>query len=418
MNTTKVLKAVLPVVVIVLGVLGLRALIASKPDAPRVAADTRALLVDVQPVTRARHEVSVRANGTVIAAEQVVLAPEINGRVVWTSDQLVPGGRFRRGEPVFRIDPRDYRLAVDAQSAEVQRAQLEVQLEEGRQRVAEREWNLFESTRAPTTENGAADSTAPSDDLALRRPQRETAEVTLRSARSAAERARLALSKASLTAPFNAMVLNENVDVGQLVGPANQTATLVGTDVFWVRVSVPLASLANLQLPDGDTPGPVVRVSQQVGGRRVERTGRVLRLLPDLDSVGAMARLLVAIEDPLALSEANRGSLPILLGSYVDVEIGAAPLESAVEVPRVALREGNRVFVMTREDTLSVRTVEVAWSRDESVLVTSGLEGGERIVTSRVPTPVDGMSLRTADDRPERPATAQAPTAMREEATR
>lgn len=147
MNTTKVLKAVLPVVVIVLGVLGLRALILSKPDAPRVAADTRALLVDVQPVTRARHEVSVRANGTVIAAEQVVLAPEINGRVVWTNDQLVPGGRFRRGETVFRIDPRDYRLAVDAQSAEVQRAQLEVQLEEGRQRVAEREWNLFESTR-------------------------------------------------------------------------------------------------------------------------------------------------------------------------------------------------------------------------------------------------------------------------------
>ncbi len=420
MNTTKVLKAVLPVVVIVLGVLGLRALILSKPDAPRVAADTRALLVDVQPVTRARHEVSVRANGTVIAAEQVVLAPEINGRVVWTNDQLVPGGRFRRGETVFRIDPRDYRLAVDAQSAEVQRAQLEVQLEEGRQRVAEREWNLFESTRTPTAENGSTGTTAPapSDDLALRRPQRETAEVTLRSARSAAERARFALSKASLTAPFNAMVLNENVDVGQLVGPATQTATLVGTDAFWVRVSVPLASLANLQLPDGETPGPVVRVSQQVGGRRVERTGRVLRLLPDLDSVGAMARLLVAIEDPLALTEANRGSLPILLGSYVDVEIDAAPLESAVEVPRVALREGNRVFVMTGEDTLSVRAVEVAWSRDESVLVTTGLEHGERIVTSRVPTPVDGMPLRTADDRPELPTTAQAPAAMREEATR
>lgn len=214
------------------------------------------------------------------------------------------------------------------------------------------------------------------------------------------------------------MVLNENVDVGQLVGPATQTATLVGTDAFWVRVSVPLASLANLQLPDGETPGPVVRVSQQVGGRRVERAGRVLRLLPDLDSVGAMARLLVAIEDPLALTEANRGSLPILLGSYVDVEIDAAPLESAVEVPRVAFREGNRVFVMTGEDTLSVRAVEVAWSRDESVLVTTGLEHGERIVTSRVPTPVDGMPLRTADDRPELPTTAQAPAAMREEATR
>lgn len=417
MNASTILKVALPPLVITAGIALVVVLVKSKPDAPRAAVDDRALLVDARPVTRARHEVSVRANGTVIAAEQVVLAPEINGRVVWTSDQLVPGGRFRRGEPVFRIDPRDYRLAVEAQSAEVQRAQLELQLEEGRQRVAEREWSLFESTRAPNVEPSAG-TPPPSDDLALRRPQRETAEVTLRSARSAAERARLALSKANLSAPFNAMVVNENVDVGQLVGPATQAATLVGTDTFWVRVSVPLASLANLELPDGDTPGPVVRVSQQVGGRRSERMGRVLRLLPDLDSVGAMARLLVAIDDPLALTEANRGSLPILLGSYVDVEIEARPLESAVEVPRVALREGNRVFVMTAEDTLAVRTVEIAWSHDESVLVSSGLEHGERIVTSRVPTPVDGMPLRTADDRPELPTTAQAPAAMREEATR
>ncbi|MCA9611344.1 MAG: hypothetical protein KC586_01165, partial [Myxococcales bacterium] len=215
MNVSKVLKIVLPIVVVALGVVTLRGMIASKPEAPRRPQDTRALLVDTTQVARERHEVRVHANGTVIPAEQVVLAPEINGRVTWTSDQLVPGGRFRRGEGVLRIDPRDFRLAVEAQSAEVQRAQLEVQLEEGRQRVAEREWNLFESTREAPAE-GQPEASA---DLALRRPQRETAEVALRSARSAAERARLTLSKTNLVAPFNAMIVSENVDVGQLVGP-------------------------------------------------------------------------------------------------------------------------------------------------------------------------------------------------------
>lgn len=413
MQAKSVLKVVLPVVVIALGAGALRLLIASKPDAPRQPRDTRALLVDTETVRRERHEVRVRANGTVIPAEQIVLAPEINGRVRWTSEQLVPGGRFRRGETVLRIDPRDYQLAVDAQSAEVQRAQLELQLESGRQRVAEREWGLFESTRS---ENAGADES--SSDLAMRRPQLETAEVAVRAARSAAGRARLALSKATLTAPFNAMVVSENVDVGQLVGPSSQMATLVGTDAFWVRVSVPLAALGSLQLPDGDRPGPQVRVSQQVGGRRVERTGRVLRLLPDLDPVGSMARLLVAIEDPLALSEENRGSLPILLGSYVDVEIEAAPLDDVVELPRLALREGNHVLVMTPERTLAVRQVELAWSREDTVLVSSGLETGDRVITSRVPTPVDGMPLRVADDPPAVPTTARAPSTMRDEATR
>lgn len=416
MNASTLLKVVLPPVVIAGGVASLMMLVKSKPDAPRRPQDDRALLVDAQPVTRERHELRVRAHGTVIAAEQVVLAPEINGRVTWTSDQLVPGGRFARGQVVLRVDPRDYRLAVETQSAEVQRAQLELQLEQGRQRVAEREWSLFESTRAAPSENGDGD--AASDDLALRRPQRETAEVALRSARSAAERARLTLSKTNLVAPFNAMVVNENVDVGQLVGPGTQVATLVGTDHFWVRVSVPLASLSNLQLPEGDRPGPSVRVSQQIGGRTVERYGRVLRLLPDLDAVGSMARLLVVIDDPLALRDDSRGSLPILLGSYVDVEIEAVDLDDAIEIPRAALREGDRVFVMTPERTLVIREVEVAWSRDDTVLVTGGLQDGEQVIVSRVPTPVDGMPLRTAQSPPQLPATARAPSAMRDEATR
>lgn len=414
MNLKKVLKAVLPIVVVVLGVVTMRALIASKPEAPRRPQDSRALLVSVQSVTRARHEVAVRANGTVIAAERIVLAPEISGRVRWTNEQLAPGGRFVRGEPILRIDPRDYALAVDAQRAEVERARLELRLEESRQGVAEREWELFESTRAPTPEG----QTRPSDDLALRRPQRETAEVTVRAAQSAAERARLALSKTTLTAPFNAMVVDENVDVGMLVGPQTQVATLVGTDAFWVRVSIPLASLASLGVPAPGEPGPVARVSQRVGDRTVERTGRVIRWLPDLDPVGSMARLIVAIDDPLALTEENRGSMPILLGSYVDVEIEAPPLDGVVELPRLALREGERVYVMQPDGTLAVRTVEIAWSEAEHVLVSSGLESGDRVITSRVPNAVDGLPLRTAETTTTPTTTARAPVAPREEATR
>ncbi|MBX3248980.1 MAG: efflux RND transporter periplasmic adaptor subunit [Myxococcales bacterium] len=384
-----VLKVVLPLLVIAAGVGFFRFVVSRKPEAPRQPQVDTALLVETTVVERGRHEVAVRANGQVVAAELVVLSPEVTGRVRAMSPELVPGGRFRAGETMLRIDPRDYQLAVDAQSAEVNRAQLELQLEEGRQRIAEREWALFE--REPQ-EAGAGRA------LALREPQVETARVAVRSAQSSAQRARLALEKATLRAPFNGMVLSENVDLGQVVGPQTQVATLVGTDAFWVRVSVPVASLATLRFPDRHGEGSPVRVWQSVNGQRIEREGRLLRLLPDVDPVGSMARVIVRIDDPLALQGERRGSLPMLLGSYVDVELGAAPLDDVVELPRLALREGNKVYVMTPERTLAVREVEIVWSRPETVLVRDGLASGEQVVTSRVPTPVAGLPLRTATE--------------------
>ncbi len=84
----------------------------------------------------------------------------------------------------------------------------------------------------------------------------------------------------------------------------------------------------------------------------------------------------------------------MLLGSYVTVDIAALPIDAAIELPRAAVREGNRVFVMTPEDTLALREVEVVWGRDNTVLVQDGVSDGERLVTSRVPAPVEGMKLR------------------------
>ena len=110
-----------------------------------------------------------------------------------------------------------------------------------------------------------------------------------------------------------------------------------------------------------------------------------------------MARLLVRIENPLG----QRGDLPLLLGSFVDVAIGAQPIEDAIRVPRVALRNGRNVYVMNDDDLLEIREVRIAWTEPDSVLVTGGLEPDERVVTSRIATPVPNMLLRTIDAAPE-----------------
>jgi hypothetical protein len=55
---------------------------------------------------------------------------------------------------------------------------------------------------------------------------------------------------------------------------------------------------------------------------------------------------------------------------------------------------------MNDQDLLEIRDVEIAWTEPDSVLITGGLQPNERVVTSRIPTPVPNMLLRTAGPSP------------------
>ena len=127
------------------------------------------------------------------------------------------------------------------------------------------------------------------------------------------------------------------------------------------------------------------------------RTGRVLRLVPGLESTGRLAELLVAVDDPLQLAVPVDERLPLILNSYVRVKIGGRELKSVVRVPRTAIRDGNKVWIVNGDKTLAIRDVKIEWSGADSVLVSAGLSAGEMLITSDLATPVPGMSVRLAD---------------------
>ncbi len=399
MRLRRRLPRLLPILAVLVVGLGVTwALVSTRPEPEQTPREERGPLVEVRQARIGPQPRTVRAQGTVIPSQQVVLQPEVGGRVEWLSRQLVPGGVLRKGEPLLRLDDRDYRLAVRQQQAQVQRARTELKLEEARGKVAEREWEVL--GLEPGKQEGSV--------LALREPQLQAARDDLASALSGLEKARLDVARTRLEAPFDALVLEESVDVGQLLGPRTPVATLVGTDAFWIQVSVPadrISAIPGATVLPSNGPGAPVRIWQEVNGQRVERAGRVVRLLGDLEPQGRMARLLVEIADPLGLKQAPEGALPpiepLLLGAYVNVEIEAGTLEDAVAVPREALHGEDTVYVLAENGTLDIREVDVAWEDPEQVLVTGGLEGGEQLVTSRLPGAMEGMRLRS------RPAAAR-----------
>lgn len=389
---TSVLRYVVPFVLLAAGGAGAAGFVLTRPKSEKAEREVLATPVEVTPVAVGPENVRIRAQGTVLPAEKVTLFAQVSGRVVWQADELVPGGRFEKGERLLRVDPRDYQVALEQSAAQIANQQLLIEQEKSRQSVAEKEWALLGGDDK-ASESGKA--------LALRKPQLKTAEIGLRAAESARSQAQLNLSRTEVGSPFNAMVQSEAVDEGQLVTPQTPLATLVGTDAYWVQVSIPISNLGWFDVPQrpSDT-GAEARVWQSVGTETVERKGRIIRLLGDLDAVGNMARVLVQIDDPLGqkdegdASASSASSLPLLLGSFVQVEIEGKPLAGVLEIPRSALRENNRVYLVGEDDGLRIEQVEILWRAESSLYVRGELKVGDRVIHSPLSTVVEGMPLR------------------------
>ena len=85
------------------------------------------------------------------------------------------------------------------------------------------------------------------------------------------------------------------------------------------------------------------------------------------------------------------------VGLFGRAWIAGVAVKNAAVIPRSAVREGNRVLVISSDNTLHFRQIEVLRYANESVVVTSGLATGERICLSPLQYVVDGMSVTLAN---------------------
>ncbi|MBI9112604.1 efflux RND transporter periplasmic adaptor subunit [Maridesulfovibrio ferrireducens] len=380
------LKGIVPILILVIAGFGARALIASKPVAKKKAPVVSAPLVNVEIMKPQDLKIWTPVMGTVEAARKITLEPQVAGRVISVSDSFIPGGYFKQGQELLRIDPLDYELAVKQQQSVVINAEYNLKLERGHQKVAGREWNLLRKSSGGTLQEA---------DLALRKPHLEKAEADLDSSKAKLKQARVNLSRTTVRVPFSAMVESKNADLGANLGEQEAIATLVGTDEFWVMVSVPVDRLDRLVIPSATNgfKGSAARIVSGSGESSFEREGQVLRLLPSLESMGRMARVIVAVKDPLNL-KGDPDLRPLLLGSYINVFIDSGTLENIFAVSRSAYRDGNTLWVMKDSGVLEIRKVEPVWRDQDFIYLDSGLADGEKLVVTDISAPLQGMNLR------------------------
>lgn len=354
-------------------------LMKSKPTAKKKSPPKMQVLVDTETVAPISTRVTVEALGRMVPSRQITLQARVAGTVKSLHPQFIPGGILREGEIVARLDDTDYRLELQRKQNVLQQALADLRIEEGNQAVALQEWDLI------TRRSGELDIS--SADLALRKPQLEKVQANVASARTDVERVKIDLERTVIKAPFNAVVKEKHVDLGSQISSQSQLASLVGIDTFWADVTVPEDKIGWFSLPEKDKAGSSVLVFANDDEPRI---GRIVKLLPEVEQQGLMARMLVEVEDPM---DANGKKSPLLLGTFVKVEIEGKMLENVFEVPRSALKDNTAVLLVSSEQTIHIQPVSVIWKTSDHVYVDAGLQAGDRIIVSQVAAPVEGMPL-------------------------
>ncbi|PXX91619.1 efflux transporter periplasmic adaptor subunit [Marinobacter vulgaris] len=360
----------------------------TEPTATRKdTARETAMLVDVQSVSRGRFTPTVEVMGQVVPAREVTLGSRVGGEVIHQADAFTPGRRVEEGAELLRIDPADYEAALQQQRSELQQAKADLELEQGQQAVARQEFELL-----------GEDIEAVNDALILREPQLKQANARVAGAEAALRQAELDLARTRVRSPFPAQVLSREVTLGSQVSAGQSLGRLVGTRQYWVEATVPLSKLRWLAFAaDPDSPGASVNLHHDtVWPAGQTRTAQLTQLVGELDGNARMARVLITVDDPLALGEAE-GKPPLILGAFVRAEIEGRPLDDVVRLERNLVRRNNTVWVM-EERQLAIRDVEIAFRDDDYAYVRSGLESGDQVITNELSSVVSGARLRLEGD--------------------
>ncbi len=375
-----VLKVMFPVALIALGGAAWAYFHSTSPQVKRTLHKPQATLVNVVTVKTANSRAIIKAMGTVRASREITLKSRVSGEVLDLSPQFVPGGHVARGDLILKIDPSDYQIEVRKAESALARAMADLAIEQGNQVIAREELRLLSETSIEAIAN---------TDLALRKPQLEHARAAVASAEADLHRAGLDLSRTVVRAPFNALVIDRGINLGSHISTQDALATIVGTDEYWIEAAVPLDRLSALDINRKNGCPAVVRSQTGCGTWK----GHVLRSTGKLSEKSRMAKVIIAIQDPLGID--SGGTSPqLMLDDYVSVEIKGREFASVIDLPRLALRDQDTVWVFHNE-ALEIRKVTLAWKQGERVLVRSGLVSGETVVISDLATPVQGMGLKS-----------------------
>lgn len=324
------------------------ALLVAAPAAPSVAT----VQVGASAVAS-----SFEIEGTLQAQQQVTVSAQAAGRVL--SLAVKAGDRVKAGQVLARIDDRELQAGVAGGDAGVAQAQAALQqAEQNAKRTGE--------LRAQGFVSGAAVDSVTA--------QMKAAQAALQQAQAGRSQASLARGFATVTAPFDGVVLATQVEAGELALPGRPLLTVYAPGRLRAVVQLPASRSA------------AARAATQVevtlpGGQRVTPLQRTE--LPGTDAVSQTNEWRLDLPAAAAGSDVARPGQPVQVRFAGGVPV-AAPAGLSIPLAAVLRRGELTAVYAAQSDRFVLKAVRLGAPQGDTVPVLAGLKAGERIAADPV----------------------------------
>ncbi|KPW05543.1 efflux RND transporter periplasmic adaptor subunit [Pseudoalteromonas sp. P1-11] len=296
------------------------------------------------------YQAYVSGHGEAKAHWALSLKAQVKGEITNMSEQFATGNVVKKGQVLAQIDNTEYLQAVASAKATLADAKLALQEEQDLGNQAKREWQRSGVTQAP------------SSPLVFRTLQLEAAQATADNAQYALQTAQRDEKNTHISAPFDAVILSRDVDLGTYVSIGDTLATLNSTDK--VEISVPL-SLSQWQNLASDKSGEVILSDVTTQN---QWQGYIARFEQHLDDSSRQRSVVVALDKPF------EQATPLLPGTFLAVQIAGKALNNVIKLPASAVSQEGLIWYVNEQNTLMSIQAQKLFERGDYVYI-SPIEG-------------------------------------------
>jgi HlyD family secretion protein len=321
---------------------------------------------------RVRDVVTSSAAGEVVAKEHATVRCELSARVTAVKHQS--GDRVNKGEVIISLDASDLearlaqaRATLEAQSAQLGQADARAGLA---RRAADRARVLADkgAGTAQLAEDAEAEARAAIEAVRAAKGALGQSEAALRVAQ-------VARGKAYITAPFDGLIIDEHVNVGDELMPGTAIFEIIDDTRLHVEATVDEADASRVQLGQSATlnldalPGQVVEA-------KVSKVGPAVR--KDLKG----ARTLPVEAEVVDVKKAVAAGLRAGMSANVEVIVAEKPDVLSLPTNVIVGRGVKRTVFYVDGDHARVRQVEIGVSNWDRTELTGGLKVGDEVVAT------------------------------------
>jgi multidrug efflux system membrane fusion protein len=330
----------------------------SPQKSARASGPMPAVPVGVAGVRQRDFDVYLTGLGSVQAFNTVSLKTRIDGQIMQVNFR--EGQDVKTGDLLILIDPRPYQVAL-------QQAQAQLQKDEAQLTNAKAQ---YERNNVLYQEGVIA-----KQDLDTLQASFGTYEGTIAADKAAIESAKLNLVYCSIRSPINGRVGLRQVDPGNYVTAAGNTPMLVITQLHPIAVVFTLPEDQLQQVAAQMRKGTLEVDAYSRDDQTKLATGTLLTIDNQIDQTTGTAKLKGIFENVENTLWPNQ---------FVNVHLLLQKLKNSITMPAAAIQRGPNgpyVYVVDASNTVQMRPVQIALTQGNTVVVASGVQAGERVVT-------------------------------------